>query len=199
MQSLAAGVGDLKKVLSNVRVRGTFGEVQLATLLEQFFSPEQFIRNAQIKENTQERVEFAIRLPGRDSDGEVLLPVDAKFPQEDYERLIAAAELGDSDAVAQAAKDLECRIRQFAKTIRHKYIAPPRTTEFAILFLPTESLYAEILRRPGFFEQLQREYHVTLTGPTTFTALLNALSDGLPFVSDREAFERSVADSWRGQ
>jgi len=193
MQSLAAGVGDLKKVLSNVRVRGTFGEVQLATLLEQFLSPEQFIRNAQIKENSQERVEFAVRLPGRDSGVEVLLPVDAKFPQEDYERLIAAAELGDSDAVAQAAKDLECRIRQFAKTIRDKYIATPRTTEFAILFLPTESLYAEILGRPGFFEQLQREYHVTLTGPTTFTALLNALQMGFRSL----AIEKRSSEVWQ--
>ena len=192
-QSLAAGVGDLKKVLSNVRVRGTFGEVQLATLLEQFLSPEQFIRNAQIKENSQERVEFAVRLPGRDSGVEVLLPVDAKFPQEDYERLIAAAELGDSDAVAQAAKDLECRIRQFAKTIRDKYIATPRTTEFAILFLPTESLYAEILRRPGFFEQLQREYHVTLIGPTTFTALLNALQMGFRSL----AIEKRSSEVWQ--
>jgi DNA recombination protein RmuC len=193
MQSLAAGVGDLKKVLSNVRVRGTFGEVQLATILEQFLSPEQFIKNAQIKENSQERVEFAIRLPGRDSDGEVLLPVDAKFPLEDYERLIAAAELGDSDAVAQAAKDLECRIRQCAKTIREKYIATPRTTEFAILFLPTESLYAEVLRRPGFFEQLQRDYHVTLTGPTTFMALLNALQMGFRSL----AIEKRSSEVWQ--
>jgi len=193
MQSLAAGVGDLKKVLSNVRVRGTFGEVQLETLLEQFLSPEQFTKNAQIKEDSQERIEFAIRLPGREVDSEVLLPVDAKFPQEDYDRLIVAAELGDADAVSQAAKELENRIRLCAKTISEKYIATPRTTEFAILFLPTESLYAEILRRPGFFEQLQREYHVTLTGPTTFTALLNALQMGFRSL----AIEKRSSEVWQ--
>jgi DNA recombination protein RmuC len=178
MQSLAAGVGDLKKVLSNVRVRGTYGEVQLAVLLEQFLSPEQYIKNAQVKENTQERVEFAIRMPGRDADGDVLLPVDAKFPQEDYERLVTASECGDQMAVLEASKNLEDRIRLFAKSIRDKYISPPRTTEFAILFLPTESLYAELLRRPGLSERLQREFHVVLTGPTTLAAFLNALQMG---------------------
>ena len=193
MQSLAAGVGDLKRVLSNVRVRGTFGEIQLSMLLEQLLSPEQFIRNAQIKENSQERVEFAIRLPGRDAEQEVLFPIDAKFPQEDYERLIAAAEQGDSDAVAQAGKDLESRVRLCAKTIREKYIETPRTTEFAILFLPTESLYAEVLRRPGFFEQLQREYHVTLTGPTTLTALLNGLQMGFRTL----AIEKRSSEVWQ--
>jgi DNA recombination protein RmuC len=193
MQSLAAGVGDLKKVLSNVRVRGTFGEVQLATLLEQFLSPEQYVRNAQAKENTQERVEFAVRLPGRDSGAEVLLPIDAKFPQEDYDRLVAASERGDLDAVAETSKDLESRIRLFAKSIRDKYISPPRTTDFAILFLPTESLYAEILRRPGLFEQLQREYHVVLTGPTTLTALLNALQMGFRSL----AIEKRSGEVWQ--
>jgi DNA recombination protein RmuC len=193
LQSLAAGVGDLKKVLSNVRVRGTFGEVQVATLLEQFLSPEQFIRNAQVKDGSQERVEFAIKLPGHDTDAEVLLPIDAKFPQEDYERLIAAAELGDSDAVAAAARELENRIRQCAKTIRDKYIAPPRTTDFAILFLATESLYAEALRRPGLFEQIQREYHVTLSGPTTFTALMNALQMGFRSL----AIEKRSSEVWQ--
>lgn len=193
MQSLAAGVGDLKRILSNVRVRGTFGEVQLGMLLEQFLSPEQFTRNAQIKEGSQERVEFAIKLPGRDSAGEVLLPVDAKFPHEDYERLVTASEAGDADAVAQAGKDLENRIRQCAKTIREKYIETPRTTEFGILFLPTESLFAEVLRRPGFFEQLQNEYHVTLTGPTTFTALLNALQMGFRSL----AIEKRSSEVWQ--
>jgi DNA recombination protein RmuC len=125
MQSLAAGVGDLKKVLSNVRIRGTFGEVQLATLLEQFLSPEQYVTNAKVKETGQERVEFAVKLPGRDAAGEVLLPIDAKFPQEDYERLLAAAEVGDATTVAEASKALEGRIRSFAKLISHKYIAPP--------------------------------------------------------------------------
>jgi DNA recombination protein RmuC len=193
MQSLAAGVGDLKKVLSNVRVRGTFGELQLGTLLEQFLSPEQYLKNAQIKENSQERIEFAIRLPGRDTDGDVLLPVDAKFPHEDYERLLSAAEVGDLEAVAEASKALENRIRACAKMIRDKYIAPPRTTDFAILFLPTESLYAEVLRRPGLFESIQREYHVTLTGPTTFTALLNALQMGFRSL----AIEKRTSEVWK--
>ena len=193
MQSLAAGVGDLKKVLSNVRTRGTFGELQLGTLLDQFLSPEQFLKNAQVRENSQERVEFAIRLPGRDTDGEVLLPVDAKFPHDDYERLLSAAEVGDSDAVAEAGKALENRIRVCAKTIRDKYIIPPRTTDFAILFLPTESLYAEVLRRPGLFETIQREYHVTLTGPTTFIALLNALQMGFRSL----AIEKRSSDVWK--
>jgi DNA recombination protein RmuC len=193
MQTLAAGVGDLKKVLSNVRVRGTYGEVQLEMLLEQFLSPEQFIKNAQVKEDSQERVEYAVRLPGRDSNGEVLLPVDAKFPQEDYERLIAASEVGDADLFAEASKALENRIRLCAKSISEKYIATPKTTDFAILFLPTESLYAEILRRPGLFEQLQREFHVVLTGPTTFTALLNALQMGFRSL----AIEKRSSEVWK--
>lgn len=192
MQSLAAGVGDLKRVLSNVRVRGTFGEVQLGMLLEQFLSPEQFIKNAQVKDGSQERVEFAIKLPGRDADCEVLLPIDAKFPQEDYERLVAAAELGDTDAVNEAADELESRIKASAKTISEKYIAPPRTTDFAILFLPTEGLYAEVLRRPSLFEQIQREYHVTLTGPTTLTAVLNALQMGFRSL----AIEKRSSEVW---
>lgn len=178
MQNLAAGVGDLKKLLSNVRVRGTWGEVQLGAILEQMLTPDQFIRNAQIKEGSQERVEFAILLPGQDEKSHVLLPIDAKFPQEDYDRLLSFSENGDAEGIAQASKELENRIRSFAKTIREKYIDPPKTTDFAILFLPTEGLYAEILRRPGVFEQIQKEFHVTLTGPTTLSALLNALQMG---------------------
>lgn len=193
MQSLAAGVGDLKKVLSNVRVRGTYGEIQLAMLLEQFLSPEQIIKNAQIKENTQERVEFAIRLPGRDGEHEVLLPIDAKFPQEDWERLMAASDAGDAEVVAEAGRSLENRIKCFAKSIKEKYISPPTTTDFAILFLPTESLYAEVLRRPGLFENLQREHHVTLTGPTTFTALVNALQVGFRSL----AIEKRSSEVWQ--
>jgi DNA recombination protein RmuC len=193
MQTLAAGVGDLKKVLSNVRIRGTFGELQLGALLEQFLSPEQLIKNAQVKENTQERVEYAIKLPGRDETGDVLLPLDAKFPQEDYERLLAAAEASDNDAVAAAASALEGRIRSCAKTIMEKYIVPPRTTDFAILFLPTESLYAEVLRRPGLFDGIQRDYHVTLAGPTTLIALLNALQMGFRSL----AIEKRSSEVWR--
>ncbi|MCL4484763.1 MAG: DNA recombination protein RmuC [Nitrospirae bacterium] len=193
MQTLATGVGDLKRVLSNVRTRGTFGEVQLEALLEQFLSPEQYVKNAQVREHSQERVEFAIRLPGRDAEGEVLLPIDAKFPQEDYERMMEATEKGDPDGAAQASKDLEARIRGFARTIREKYIEPPRTTDFAILFLPTEGLYAEILRRPGLFEQLQREFHITLSGPTTLTAMLNALQMGFRSL----AIERRSGEVWK--
>jgi DNA recombination protein RmuC len=173
MKNLAAGVGDLKKVLSNVSVRGTFGQNQLAALLEQFLSPEQYVKNAVVKEGTLERVEFAVHLP----EG-VLLPIDAKFPKEDHERLLAAAEAGDSDGVAEAGKALEDAVKREARKISEKYINPPRTTDFAILFLPSEGLYAEVLRRPGLFEQLQRDFHVTLTGPVTLTAFLNALQMG---------------------
>lgn len=193
MQTLAAGVGDLKKVLSNVTVRGALGEIQLAILLEQFLSPEQLIKNAVVREDTTERVEFAVKLPGRGTDGEVLLPIDAKFPQEDYERLLTASHLGDTDAMAEAGKALENRIKLFAKTIRDKYIYPPRTTDFAILFLPTEGLYAEILRRPGLFEQIQRDYHVTIAGPTTLTAFLNALQMGFRSI----AIEKRSSEVWQ--
>ena len=193
MQTLATGVGDLKRVLLNVRSRGTYGEVQLGALLDQFLSPEQYVRNAQIREHSQERVEFAIRLPGREAEEEVLLPVDAKFPQEDYERLLDATEAGDAAAAAQASKELEVRIRSFARTIREKYIEPPRTTDFALLFLPTEGLYAEVLRRPGLFEQIQREFHVTLAGPTTLTAILNALQMGFRSL----AIERRSGEVWK--
>lgn len=193
MQTLATGVGDLKRVLTNVRSRGTFGEVQLGAVLEQFLSPEQYVKNAQVREHSQERVEFAIRLPGREAEEEVLLPIDAKFPQEDYERLLEAMEKGDADGAAQASRDLEARIRGFARTIREKYIEPPRTTDFAILFLPTEGLYAEILRRPGLFEQLQREFHITLSGPTTLTAMLNALQMGFRSL----AIERRSGEVWK--
>jgi DNA recombination protein RmuC len=193
MKSLATGVGDLKKVLSNVSVRGALGEIQLAMLLEQFLSPEQVMENATVREGSLERVEFAVRLPGRDGENEVLLPIDAKFPQEDYQRLLEASERGDVEAVQEAGAALETRIRQFARTIREKYIVPPRTTDFAVLFLPTEGLYAEVLRRPGLFEQLQREHHVTLAGPTTLTALLNALQMGFRSV----AIEKRSSEVWQ--
>lgn len=193
VQSLAAGVGDLKKVLSNVKVRGTYGEIQLGTLLDEFLSAEQIIRNAQTKDGSLERVEFAVRLPGRDMESEVLLPIDSKFPHEDYERLVAALEQGEAEKAAAASDALEARIKQCARTIRDKYLNPPRTTNFGILFLPTESLYAEILRRPGLFELLQREYQITLTGPTTFTALLNALQMGFRTL----AIEKRSSEVWQ--
>jgi len=193
MQSLAAGVGDLKKVMTNVKIRGTWGEIQLGNLLEQFLSPKQYMKNAQVKDDSLERVEFAIRLPGRGDDKEVLLPIDAKFPQEDFSRLVAAAELSDAVAVEAAAAALESRIKNYAKSIREKYINSPTTTDFTILFLPTESLYAEMLRRPGLFEHLQHEYHVTLSGPTTLAALLNAYQMGFRSI----AIEKRSSEVWK--
>lgn len=193
MQTLAAGVGDLKKVMTNVKVRGTWGEVQLGNLLEQFLSPEQYLQNAQIREDSQERVEFAIRLPGRGDDKEVLLPIDAKFPQEDFARIVTASEAGDATSVEAAASALETRIANYAKAIREKYIQPPATTDFAILFLPTESLYGEVLRRSGLFEQLQRDHHVTIAGPTTLAAMLNAFQMGFRSL----AIEKRSSDVWK--
>lgn len=193
MQQLAVGVGDLKRVLTNVKTRGTWGEVQLGVLLEQFLSPEQFIRNAQCRADTSERVEFAIRFSGRDHDGELLLPIDAKFPNEDYDRLVSASERGDGPAVEEAAAALELRVRSFAKSVSEKYINPPTTTDFAILFLPTESLFGEILRRPGFFELLQREYRVTLAGPTTLASMLNAFQMGFRSL----AIQKRSSEVWQ--
>jgi DNA recombination protein RmuC len=178
MQSLATGVGDLKRVLGNVKNRGILGEVQLGALLEQMLTGEQYQANVATVPGSNERVEFAIRLPGAERDAPVWLPVDAKFPREDYERLLDAQERADGDAAAAAAQALERRVREEARTIRAKYVAPPHTTEFAILFLPTEGLYAEVIRRPGLFEALQHQYRVTVAGPTTLSALLNSLQLG---------------------
>ena len=180
MQSLASGVGDLKKVLTNVKVRGTWGEVQLGALLEQILSPEQFARNVATKRGSNDRVEFAIKLPGRDdvANEAVWLPIDSKFPKEDYERLVIASEAGDAAGVEEAARQLELRIKSEAREIRDKYLDPPQTTDFGMLFLPTEGLYAEALRRPGLIEFLQREYRVNVAGPTTLGALLNSLQMG---------------------
>jgi DNA recombination protein RmuC len=174
MQALASNVGDLKTVLTNPKVRGTFGEVQLALLIEDFLTPEQYIRNAQIKEGSGERVEYAIRLRTNADGEEVLIPVDAKFPREDYDRLIAAMHDGDTMLAAKFRKDLETRLKQFARAIRDKYIDAPRTTDFGILFLPTEGLYAEALREPALFDFVRRECGVVLAGPTTFSAILSA-------------------------
>jgi DNA recombination protein RmuC len=193
MQTLAAGVGDLKKVMTNVKARGIWGEIQLGNLLEQFLAPDQFIQNAQIREDSQERVEFAVRFPGRGSDKELLLPIDAKFPQEDFGRIVAAAEAGDASGVEAAACALETRITSYAKSIREKYIHSPTTTDFAILFLPTEGLYAELLRRPGLSELLQREHHVTLAGPTTLAAMLNAFQMGFRSL----AIEKRSSEVWK--
>lgn len=201
MQTLAAGVGDLKKVLTNVKTRGTWGEVQLESLLEQVLTPEQYAKNVATIPKSNERVEFAIRLPGRhDTPGTagsiatpVWLPIDAKFPREDYERLIDAQERADSVAVEEASRALEGRVRAEAKSIAEKYVAPPHTTDFALLFLPTEGLYAEILRRPGLTDLLQREYRVSVAGPTTLTALLNSLQMGFRTL----AIEKRSSEVWQ--
>jgi len=173
MRSISTHVGDLKNVLTNPKLRGTFGEVQLAMLLQDFLSPTQYIKDAQIKPNSAERVEYAIRLPMLDGD-EMLLPVDAKFPREDHEHMLEALEANDVELATHFRKQLENRIKSFAKDIAKKYINPPRTTERAILFLPTESLFAEVLRIPGLFDHVQRECNVMLAGPTTFAAILHA-------------------------
>jgi DNA recombination protein RmuC len=193
MQNLAAGVGDLKRVLTNVKTRGTWGEVQLGMLLEQFLMPDQYLKNAQVKDGSLERVEFAVRFPGHDGEKEVLLPIDAKFPQEDYERLVHAAERADSAAVEEAAAALEARVKSFAKTISSKYVNPPLTTDFAILFLPTESLFAEVLRHPGLFEQLQHDCRVTLAGPTTLSAMLSAFQLGFRSL----AIQKRSSEVWQ--
>lgn len=178
MQSLAAGVGDLKKVMTNVKTRGTWGEVQLGALLEQVLTPEQYAKNVATT-GTSERVEFAVKLPGQEVNGQpVWLPIDAKFPLEDYQRLVEASEAADQEGVERAGKDLENRVWAFAKSIRDKYVMPPATTDFGILFLPTEGLYAEMMRRTGFVDELQRELRVTLSGPSTLLALLNSLQLG---------------------
>ncbi len=174
MQSLASDVGGLKRVLTNVKTRGTWGEVQLGSLLEQMLSPEQFIKNAHIKENTTEVVEYAIKLP----DGDVLIPIDSKFPIEDYDRLVLAADQADAAAVETAKNELEKRIKLEAKRISDKYICPPKTTDFAIMFLPTEGLYAEIMRRPGLAGEIQNKYRISIAGPSTLGAFLNSLQMG---------------------
>ncbi len=174
MQSLASDVGGLKKVLTNVKTRGTWGEVQLGSLLEQLLSPDQFIKNAHIKENSAEVVEFAVCLP----DGDVLIPIDSKFPIEDYERLIDASEKADTALVEQASADLEKRIKTEAKRISDKYIYPPKTTDFAILFLPTEGLYAEVMKRAGLAAEIQQKFRVSIAGPSTLGAFLNSLQMG---------------------
>ncbi len=194
MQSLATGVGDLKRVLTNVKSRGIFGEVQLAALLEQVLTIEQYAANVATRPGSGERVEFAIRLPGRSEDEQpVWLPIDAKFPREDYERLIDAQDRADPVAAEAAASALERRIRDEARSIASKYLAPPHTTDFAILFVPTEGLYAEILRRPGLFEALQREHRVTVTGPTNLLAFLNSLQMGFRTLT----IEKRSSEVWQ--
>ena len=179
MQSLAAGVGDLKKVLTNVKTRGTWGEMSLGFLLEELFTRDQYAANVATKKGSADRVEFAIRLPGREpDDSEVWLPIDAKFPDADYQKLLEAQEKADPALVEEASKSLERFIKNEAKKIQEKYIDPPHTTDFAVMYLPVESLYAEVLRRPGLCEALQHDHRIVVTGPTTLAALLNSLQMG---------------------
>jgi DNA recombination protein RmuC len=194
MQTLAQGVGDLKHLLTNVKTRGIFGEAQLGALLEQIFSPEQYAAQIATIPGSKNVVDYAVRLPGKSDDGVPLwLPIDAKFPNEDYERLLDAQERADVLGVEIAAKALEQRIRLEAKSMTEKYIQPPYTTDFAILFLPSEGLYAEVLRRPGLMDTLQRDYRVTLAGPTTLLAMLNSLQMGFRTL----ALEQRSSEVWQ--
>jgi len=194
MNTLAQGVGDLKHLLTNVKTRGMFGEAQLASLLEQVLAPDQYATQHATVPGSKNRVDFAIRLPGRSDDGQpVWLPIDAKFPNEDYERLLDAQSRADVVQSDLCSKALEARVRLEAKSIAEKYLEPPHTTDFAVMFLPTEGLYAEVLRRPGLMEALQRDYRVTLSGPTTLMAMLNALQMGFRSL----ALEKRSSEVWQ--
>jgi DNA recombination protein RmuC len=194
MQQLAIGVGDLKRVLTNVKTRGTWGEVQLEMLLEQVLTVDQYAKNIETIPGSNARVEFAIKLPGSVEGGApVWMPIDAKFPKEQYERLVDAAERADAEAVLQAGRELERAVRLEAKTICEKYLAPPHTTDFAILFLPTEGLYAEVMRRPGLADDLQRELRVSIAGPSTLSAILNSLQMGFRTL----ALEKRSSEVWQ--
>jgi DNA recombination protein RmuC len=194
MQQLAIGVGDLKRVLTNVKTRGTWGEVQLEMLLEQILTPEQYAKNVETVPGSGERVEFAIKLPGTDKDlGPVWMPIDAKFPKEQYERLAEAADRADAEGVAVAGRELERAVRFEAKKISEKYLSPPLTTDFAILFLPTEGLYAEVMRRPGLADDLQRMNRITIAGPSTLSAFVNSLQMGFRTL----ALEKRSSEVWQ--
>ena len=192
MQTLAAGVGDLKRVLTNVKTRGTWGEYQLGDILEQILTPDQYEKNVQPKPSSKEVVEYAVKLPGRDSASQVWLPIDAKFPQEDYQRLLEAAEAADDEGVESSTAKLVRAVQQSAKDISQRYLEPPYTTDFAILFLPTEGLYAEVLRQPGMIENLQQNYRVVVAGPTTLSAILNSLRMGFRTL----AIEKRSSEVW---
>jgi DNA recombination protein RmuC len=193
MQVLAQGVGDLKRVLSNVKTRGMLGEMQLGALLEQVLAPDQYEMNVRTRPGSKEPVDFAVKLPGKSDGRPVWLPIDAKFPTQDYERLLVAHESADKEAVEAAARALEQRIRLEAKSIREKYVEAPHTTDFAILFLPTEGLFAEVLRRPGLTEALNRDLRVVIAGPTTLFAMLNSLQMGFRTL----ALERRSSEVWQ--
>ena len=193
MQGLAVGVGDLKRVLGNVKTRGVLGETQLGALLEQLLTPDQYAVNVAVAPNSDARVEYAIHMPNGVDGAALWLPIDAKFPLEDYQRLQEAHENANAAAAADAANALERRVREEAKRIRSKYVVPPHTVDFAILFLPTEGLFAEVLRRPGLFESLQREHHITVAGPTTLAAILTSLKAGFRTL----AIEKRSSEVWQ--
>lgn len=194
MQTLAQDVGGLKRVLSNVKIRGTIGEVQLSMLLEQILAPDQYDTNVKTKPGSDKLVEFAVKLPGRaEGDESVYLPIDAKFPKDVYEQLLDAYESGDLQRVETTSRILEQTIRSMAKDIRDKYLAPPHTTDFGIMFLPFESIYGEVTRRAALLEQLQQEYHVIVTGPTTLAAILNSLQMGFRTL----AIQKRSSEVWR--
>ena len=178
MQTIAIGVGDLKKVLSNVKTRGTWGEAQLGNLIEEIFTPDQYEKNVRTKKNSKDNVEYAIKLPGSEKNKHIWLPIDAKFPLEDYQKLQIAQESANLEEIKEYAKALEMRVKSEARDIRDKYIDVPNTTAFGILFVPTESLYAEILKRDGLYESLRRDYNVIIAGPTTIQVILNSLNVG---------------------
>lgn len=194
MQNLATGVGDLKKVLSNVKTRGVLGEIRLGNILEQILAPEQYDANVKTKSGSNDHVEFAIKLPGKDDDGkQVYLPIDAKFPQEDYVRLQNAYDAGDLAAIDVATRSLTNSIKKFAKDIHGKYIDPPNTTDFGIMFLPIEGLFAEVVRQPDLVAQLQRDYKIIITGPTTLAAMLNSLQMGFKTL----AIQKRSSEVWK--
>ncbi len=193
MQNLAQGVGDLKKIFTNVKARGTWGEIELGNILEEYLTPDQYLKSAKTRPNATEFVEFAIKLPGKTDGQNVLLPVDSKFPVEDYKRLVDAEEIGDLDAITNARKSLENSIKLFAKDIHDKYIETPYTTDFGIMFLPTESLYCEVIKNTVLIETLTQKYRVVVSGPNTFVALLNSLQMGFRTL----AIEKRSSEVWK--
>ena len=195
MQTLASGVGDLQRVLTNVKARGTWAEYQLGDILDQTLTPEQYASNVQTREGTTERVEFAVKFPGPEEDlgSSIWLPIDSKFPTEDYQRLQAAADKADDDAVEKALNAFLRTVRNSAKEIQSKYINPPATTDFAVLFLATEGMYAEVLRQPGMLEEIQQNYRILIAGPTTLTALLTSLRMGFRTL----AIEKQASEAWQ--
>ncbi len=193
MQSLAVGVGDLKKVLTNVKSRGSWGEIHLESILEEYLTPEQYVKNAKLKASSKDFVEFAVKIPSKVDGKIVMLPIDSKFPIEDYGRLVEAEEKGDIALIQTYRKELEKSVKLYARTIRDKYIDPPYTTDFAVMFLPTESLFCEVLKNASLAETIQRDYRVTITGPTTLTAFINSLQLGFHAL----AIEKQTSEVWK--